>query len=154
VPRSVGNALDATLRCVGQPGAPPSLGHAPGALRVYSYPGFVQVVIGPLNDDDGAVAADPSEPPRISSFSMQARWFVRLGCVSRRGPLHQHSFHLGGWTFFCFQHENGKQIFQLHNWTSSLCTGSHLRQNGTNNPLWVLPVCLMSPQAQRVSCES
>jgi len=35
-------------------------------LRVRRYPDFVEVVTGPCNGDDGAVAADPPSPHRIS----------------------------------------------------------------------------------------
>ena len=89
----MGDVLGGILRRLGHPGGSAiARSCPPGTLRVYRYPGFVQAVISPLNDDGEAVAADPSNPPRIGFFTMQARWFVPLGSLSRRGPLHHIQF--------------------------------------------------------------
>jgi hypothetical protein len=39
-------------------------------LPVRRYPDFVEVVIGPWNEDDGTVAAGPSNLHKISFFSI------------------------------------------------------------------------------------
>jgi len=55
----------------------------------------VEVVADPWNNDDEAVAADPSNPPRISFFSMQARWLACAGDVCL-GALHSADMHFIG----------------------------------------------------------
>jgi hypothetical protein len=59
---------------------------------VFRYPDFVEVVVDPWNNDDGAVAADPSNPLRISFFSMQARWLARAWDVCL-GARHSTNIH-------------------------------------------------------------
>jgi hypothetical protein len=75
---TAGADLEVASPVAERPQGPP----LPG-LRVRRYPDFVEVVIGPLSDDDGTAATDPSNPQKIGLFQRATQVVCPLRVCTR-----------------------------------------------------------------------